>query len=731
MSLARSLSWLLGIPLVAQVNVLTYQYDLTRAGANRNETILTPSNVNQNQFGKLFTVGVDGYIYGQPLYVAGLSVAGGIHNVVFVATEHDSVYAFDADSPQLLWQVSFLDPSSGVTTVPESDLNCVQIVPEIGITSTPVIDLSTNTIYVVAMTKENGSYFHRLHALDLATGAEKTGSPVVIQASSPGTGDATGNTDTLIPKNYKQRPGILLWNGTVYLGMSSHCDSGTYHGWLLGYDSRTLQQVAVYNDTPNGVMGSLWSGGAAPAVDSSGNIYIVTGNGTFDAASGGPDLGESYIKLSSSGLKVLDYFTPFNVVSLDDNDLDTGSTGVALLGDEAGSAAHPHLMAGAGKEGRVYLLDRDNLGKWQQGSDSQIPQSIANGTYSEFGNPAYFNQTVYFCGSGDGVRAFPVSNATLGAPTVSQTTYSFPGCVPTISANGTSNGVLWTLDGSPALRAYDASNVTHELYDSTQNGPRDSLGSYVKFTAPTVVNGKVYAGTQDALVVYGLLKPPAQLTITSAAASVSGPAAPGSLISIKGSNLAASSASATLFPLPYNLGGASVTVNNIAAPLLFASEGQINAQVPFAVVPGTANVVVMNGTAVAGAGTLNLQSVAPGLFTISGQAAVANQDGSVNSSTQPAASGSFISAYLTGLGPVDNPVATGAAASSAPLSRVTGSVAATIGSQPAQVLFAGFAPGYAGLYQVNLVVPQLAPGNYPLQISVNGMVSNAAPVTVQ
>jgi uncharacterized protein (TIGR03437 family) len=725
------LAALLAVPLAAQVSVLTYQYDTTRDGVNSRETILTPHNVNADKFGKLFAEGVDGYLYGQPLYVPNLNVAGGIHNVVFVATEHDSVYAFDADSPQLLWHTSFLDPANGVTTVSDTDVNCLtQITPEIGITSTPVIDPSTNTIYVVAMTKENGNFFHRLHALDLATGAEKSGSPVVIQASSPGTGDGTGGVDTLIPQFYKQRPALLLLNGAVYLGMSAHCDNNIYHGWFLGYDAHTLAQVAVFNNTANGKMGSFWMGGAAPAVDASGNIYLVSANGTFDAASGGQDLGESYIKLSSNaGLSVADYFTPYNFADLDEEDFDTGSSGVAMLGDEAGSAAHPHLMVSAGKEGRIYLLDRDHMGQWQRGSDSQIPLSIPNGVGAAFGNPAYFNRTVYFCGANDSLRAFPAFNATLGTPAVSKIVYAFPGCVPSISANGASNGVVWTLDATPALRAYDASRITVELYDSNQNSTRDALPSYVKFTAPAIANGKVYVPSQNALLVYGLLTPP--LTVSNSASGASGTAAPGSLITIAGANLAASSQSASSLPLPDILGATSVTINGIAAPLQSAGASQINAQVPFADFPATVNVTVMNGNSIAGTGLLNLQSVAPGLFTAGGHAAVLNQDGSTNSDAQPAAPGSFISAYLTGLGNVEDAVAAGAAAPPGLLSPILATATATIGGETAQVIFAGLAPGYAGLYQVNVRTPQLAPGDYALQIFVNGIGANAAPVSIQ
>src|SRR5215469_18981664 len=298
------------------VNVLTYQYDSTRSGFNQEETVLTPATVSASKFGKVFSQNVDGNIYGQPLYLAGVGIPGkGTHNLVYVATEHDSVYAFEADMHMApLWHVSFL--STGATTVPAGDTGCGLIAPEIGITGTPVIDPQSGTIYVVAMTKESGNYVQRLHALDVTTGAEKPGSPVVIQASVAGTGEG-GTSVVFQARNYKQRPGLLLLNGVVYTSWSSHCDIGTYHGWIIGYDALTVQQVAVYNSTPNGTEGSFWAGGAAPAVDAAGNMYVVSGNGSFDYASMGPDLGESYIKLSTNGgLAVMDYFTPFNYVTL-------------------------------------------------------------------------------------------------------------------------------------------------------------------------------------------------------------------------------------------------------------------------------------------------------------------------------------------------------------------------------------------------------------------------------
>ena len=728
------------LPLAAQVNVLTYQYDNSRAGANPNEFVLTPANVNANGFGQLFYQPVDGAVYGQPLYLEGVNIPGkGFHNVVYIVTEHDSVYAFDADDnagvdAAPLWQVSFLS-SANVTTVPYTDVNCDQISPEIGITSTPVIDAVSGTMYVVAMTKETAggtiSYVHRLHALDLTSGAEKPGSPAVVEASVPGTGDG-GTTVVFEPKNYKQRPGLLLLGGVVFTAWSSHCDEFQYHGWLIGYDATTLQQVAVYNNTPNGSQASFWTGGAAPAADANGNIYLVAGNGTFDRASGGVDLGESFSKLAitggllPAGLSVVDYFTPFNFVSLNDGDVDVGSSGVALVGDEAGSSAHPHLMVGIGKEGRIYVLDRDNMGKWQAGSDSQIVGSLANAVVGSFGKPAYFNKTAYFCGSGDNLKAFTLANATLGAAPSSQsaTQFAYAGCVPTISAKGTANAIVWAIDSAGLLRAYDATNLANELWDSNQNQARDAMGAPVRFSAPMVVNGKVYVGTQNSLAVYGLLS---SISVRNAASGQANIAAPGSIVSIFGSGLAQSTVEASGFPLRTTLGGATVTINNAAVPIYYASSEQINIQVAYDAA-AAATVAVISGAST----TFVIQPTAPGIFLINGtQAAALNQDGTVNGPTEPAFVGSVLQVYATGLGAVDNPVATGAAAPASPLSQTSATVEASIGGQTARVQFAGLAPGFAGLYQVNIVVPQLTTGAYTLQIVAGGVPSNTATVNIR
>src|SRR6476620_9076370 len=368
----------------AKVRVITYRNNLARSGENLEETILTPANVNAAQFGKLLSLPVDGHVYGQPLYMPTVTIPGkGPQNVVLVATEHNSVYAFDADSSSgvndhPLWQVSLTDTARNETTVSAQDVNCSTIAPELGITGTPVIDPSTNTLYVVALTKRDAQFFHRLHALDIATGAERPGSPVVIEATVPGVGGDLFSPSPVpfLPYYHKNRAGLLLLNGVIYTGWASHCDSRSYHGWIIAFDAKDLHRVSVFNATPNANRGAFWMGGAAPAADAEGNIFAVSGNGTFDGNTNGVDLGDSVIKLSSPGLVVVDYFTPFNQFRLDTADIDLGSSGAVLLPDIVGSAAHPRLLVSAGKEGRIYLLDRDQMGHFNADGDSQIVQSI-------------------------------------------------------------------------------------------------------------------------------------------------------------------------------------------------------------------------------------------------------------------------------------------------------------------------------------------------------------------
>ena len=520
----------------AQISVWTQHYDNARTGQNTNETILTLSNVNTTTFGRLFTYPVDGYVYAQPLYVPNVTILNkGAHNVIFVATEHDSVYAFDADNGSgtnaaPLWQVSFLNPP-GTNTVPNGDVGSGDIVPEIGITSTPVIDTNSNTIYLEVKTKESGAYRHRLHALDITSGAEKFGGPVRIQATVNGTGD--GRVAGNVPFNdlrQMNRPGLLLFNGVVYIAYASHGDNGPYHGWLLGYDAQTLQQVGVYNTCPNGGLSGIWQAGTGPAADANGNIYFETGNGTFFTnypSQTTNSLGDSFIKVATTNtapnnlLVMADYFTPFNQAALNSVDNDLGSGGTVVLPDSVGSAAHPHLLIGAGKEGRIYLLDRDNLGRYintgaGQTTDSQIVQETGPGTINgSMGAPAYFNNTIFYLGCyGDHLKAFRIANGSLSATPISQATtanFGFPGSSPSVSANGTGNAIVWVLrndafgsSGPGILYAYNATNLANGIYNSSQAGLRDRLGGAVKFTVPTVANGKVYVGSEYSVSVFGL-----------------------------------------------------------------------------------------------------------------------------------------------------------------------------------------------------------------------------------
>jgi len=504
-------------------SVLTYHNDNMRTGQNVNETILTPANVNASTFGKLFALTVDGQVFAQPLYVPAVTVGSQIHDLVFVATEHDSVYAWDADtfSANPIWQTSFINPAAGVTAVPCGEAasgqgNCTTITPEFGISGTPVIDSSTGTLYVVAYTKEvvgsTTSYVYRLHALSITTGAEKFGGPVAIQATS--------GTVSLVPIQHMQRPGLLLLNGVVYIGFGSHGDIGSWYGWLLGYSASTLQQVMVFNAAPNGKEAAIWQSGCAPAADSNGNIYVITGNGTFTANSGGVDYGDTILKLNPNGT-VADYFTPTDQLTLDTSDDDLGSGGHIVLPNLTGT--FPHLLIGAGKQGVIYVINRDNMGKFNASGDRSV-QSLAALTSGPssgglFGSPAFWNNLVYFVAWNDFLKAFQLnSNGTLSLSSTGPITLAFPGATPSVSANGTSNGIVWIIQANVAndtvlntvpaavLRAYDATNVAVELYDSSQAANnRDIAGGAVKFAVPTVANGKVYVGNRNQLTVYGLL----------------------------------------------------------------------------------------------------------------------------------------------------------------------------------------------------------------------------------
>jgi regulation of enolase protein 1 (concanavalin A-like superfamily) len=544
---------------VLSVNVLTYHNDNLRTGLNPQETVLTPQNVNTTTFGKLFEDPVDGQVFAQPLVVTNVTVPGqGRHDLVIVATENDSVYAFDAAQPDAvpLWHTSFIDPAQGITAVPGSATNG-NIQPEVGITGTPVIDAATGTIYVVAATAENRAdgthYVQRLHALDISTGADKL-TPFVIGdtmfdgsnytdvtgVSVPGTGD--GSVNGVVSFNAlreSQRPALLLLNGAVYVGWASHGDNGPYHGWVIGFNAQTLQPVAgaVYNDTPNGSEAGIWMSGAGLAADNSGNIYFSTGNGTFDANVGGTDYGDSAVKLSTyGGLSVADYFTPSNQLFLQQNDLDFGSGGVMLLPDQPGF--YPHLLVMSYKLGTLEVINRDNMGRFNPTTDNVV-QELPGALGGTWNSPAYFDGTIYFNSVGDVLKAFHLfaSDATTALSTapVSQASnpIGYPGDTPSISASGTNHGIVWTLQtdgfgsGSPAvLHAYDASDVSRELYNSSQAGTRDVLAPAVEFTVPTIANGHVYVAGAGGLVVLGLLPAGGRPTVFNTGVDASGNALP-------------------------------------------------------------------------------------------------------------------------------------------------------------------------------------------------------------
>ena len=504
----------------AQTDVLTQHNDNARTGQNLTETILTPASVSSGKFGKLFTQTVDGHVFAQPLIATNLTINGKTRNVLYVVTEHDSVYAFDADDGTFssLWQKSLGTPVPVPNSYFGNRYGPYHDIPlEIGITGTPVIDKSTGTLYVVAFTQDSagGPYHMVLYALDLITGAAKFGSPVTIKGTVTGTGGGSANGKLAFdPEQHMQRPGLALANGTLYIAFGSHADTDPYHGWVFSYNAATLAQTGVYCDTPNGNEAGIWMAGAGVAVDSAGYVYFETGNGDFTASSGGKDYGEAFVKLqlSGAGLSVADYFTPFNVNNLNVYDTDLGSGGLTLLPDQPGTT--PHLLVGAGKEGKIYLINRDagKMGGNNPAFDS-VTQSVAGQIAGTWSKPAYFNGAVYYAGSGDNLKVFPLTSAAGQAtrlatsPTSrSGTNFGYPGATPVISANGASGGIVWALEsaGSAVLHAYDASNVAYELYNSAAAGTRDTAGYYDKFTVPTVANGKVYVPAQFQVSVYGV-----------------------------------------------------------------------------------------------------------------------------------------------------------------------------------------------------------------------------------
>ena len=503
-----------------RTDVVTYKNDLGRTGQNLTESVLTPANVNAASFGQQHLLAADGKVDAQPLYLSGLTVQGAVHNVVYLATEADSVYAYDADSGALLWHVSLLPPGESVNDLPP--YGCEQVTPTIGVTATPVIDRSAGahgTIFVVAMSvaSASGTYHQRLHALDVTSGAELANSPVDITATFPTQGGVT----TFEPAQYAERAALLLSQGTLYTSWTSHCDVAPYTGWIIAFSESTLMPAAVLNVAPNsgGTGPAIWMSGAGPAADAAGSVYLLTANGVFETTldTGGfpnaGDYGNSFLKLTLAGgtLAVSDYFTMYNEVTESAGDVDLGSGGILLLPDQTDSGGTVrHLAIGAGKDGNLYVVNRDSMGRFTAGSNNiwqQLSGVFGGGIWS---SPAYFNGTVYYGPVNGPLSAFAVHAALIAAAPTSTSpgSFTYPGTSPVVSANGTSNAIVWTHENSdPAvLHAYDAGNLAHELYNSSQAADgRDQFGPGNKFITPAVADGKVFVGTQSGVAVFGLL----------------------------------------------------------------------------------------------------------------------------------------------------------------------------------------------------------------------------------
>lgn len=480
------------------VPVLTYKYNNQRTGQNNDEKLLNTSNVNARQFGQLISYPVDGQIYAQPLYMPGMKIGGQLYNLVIVATEHDSIYAFDADragdDPAPIWHASLL--KSGRRTVPANTFRCDDLKPQLGITSTPVIDSASATLFAVAYVEKQGRTIYELHALDLLTGQDRRGSPVQV------------DTGFLNSTKERQRSGLLLANGRIYFAFASFCDIQPYHGGIVSYsyDQRGFHRLAAYNDTPRGSEGGIWSSGSALAADQGGSIYAISGNGTFDLNRGGPDAGDSFIKFDKN-LRVLDYFTPFNQSCLSSADLDLGSGGPLLISEGE--------LIGGGKEGRLYVVNTAHMGHYrgianacthQQDTtiDRVIHETAPHTVRPIFSTPAYWNgpdgQYLFVSSIKDHTRAFKISNGHLsGALSQTPEIFGYSGGDPVISCDGTTPGsaILWLIAAPGYLHAYDAANLSHELYSS-------NTGNYNKFAAPVVTNGKVFIATRNSLKIYGL-----------------------------------------------------------------------------------------------------------------------------------------------------------------------------------------------------------------------------------
>ena len=723
-------------------DVTTGSYDNSRTNANLNETTLTPGNVRASTFGRLFALSVDGQIYAQPLYKQNVAFAGqGTHNAVFVATTHNTVYAFDADTPATpLWSVN-LGPSV-LTSNYQSDTGAyTDITPENGILGTPVIDPYSGALYVVAATHENGSFFYRLHALDIGSGAEMFGAPATVALQVPGIGDnSTNGAVTFDAAQHIQRPALLLSNGYVYVAFGSHGDAAPYHGWLVGYNAQNVRSApVVFNASPNGSAGAIWQSGRGPAADAAGNVYVVTSNGDSDFTS---NYSNAVLRLNPSRLTVSDWFAPFDFQALSDGDDDLGSSGALLI-------PNTNLLVTGGKSGVLYVMDRTALGK-TNANDSQILQRIDMGQFGVF-NMAVWNRSdgalLYTHVGNSPVVAYQLTGTQFSKSPVAQSLAPF--VVPfqgmTISANGTQpgTGVLWVtganswpLPASGVLHAYNADGL-NEIWNSTMNAA-DAVGGFVKFANPTVANGKVYVPTMDyQLLVYGIrgtgATNPNVTGIVNAASYSGGSVAPGEMIAIYGQNLGPSAIAVGSFDNAGNpnthLFGTQVTFNGIPAPVVYTSSGAVAAIVPFEIADAASATVSVsyNGQA-ASTQTVSVVDALPGLFsadsTGSGPGAFLNSDYTVNSPVNPAAQGSIVVLYATGGGQTNPPSTSGSLTTAAmPL---TDDVSVTIGGQPGKVLYAGGAGGeVAGVVQINLQLPPDVSGTVPVVVKIGNHLSQS------
>jgi len=700
--------------------VLNVNYDHQQTGANLQETSLSPQ-MDWTKFGKVGAFPVDGQVYAQPLYVSGVAIGGNKYNVLYVATMHNGVFAFNADTPQSatpLWQVNL------GASVPIGLFNFTDILPEIGILGTPVIDADKQILYVVADILPAGAFSNpmfELHALSLVDGHEMLGGPVQIAASVSGTGVGSNNGKIAFDALAQlQRPGLILSNGTLYIGFGSHADFGGYHGWFMAYNSSTLQQMSVFNSSPNGGSAAFWQSGRGPIVDSNGDIYAVTANGDFDGKS---NFGESVLRLSGSDLSLLDWYTPQEWSYLNDQDADLGSGGAILI-------PNTNLLLTGGKAGMLYLVQANSLGHLGPDTTSTV-QGVQVNTWGIFElalwNTSPSGPIVYEFQPGGPLKAFQISNNQINSTIFSEYSPSYYSMYAglSVSANGGKNGIVWLTTGNDVvtgepgtLHALDGTDLARELWNSDLNS-RDKLGRFAKFVVPTVANGRAYVPTfSNAVSVYGILTAtpvagnPAISAVVNSASYLSGAVSPGELVTIFGGNLGpALDAEARLDGdfVTDTVESTQIFIGGIASPILFASSGQINTVVPFGVTGTTAQVQVLFQGQPTASTTVQVQPASPAVFSLSanggGQGAILNQDGSVNSSNNPASRGSVVAIFATGAG-LTKPASVDGHLTATPYPAPLLPVSVSIDGRPAQILYAGAAPGLiAGVVQIDVVVP--------------------------